>query len=647
MSNKFVDEVRSGPRLYDILTEDGNTTLYSKVQINKNYIPLVEGSKFGAKDANRIDNVNSLQSLEIVDMRLDMTLFKLGYVGFYDMFDTLDDVDGTKTNADVNTTNQDVTFNVGTYDITASADYTAVSTIRTNEEPSVGDRIDDTNEILAITTIGSQIEYDRTTPVQVVGSALSLNGNGSRKIVRLVNELLYILLHDGTGFKIFESANHGTTWTEKWQNTTYTGSIASLATDGVKLYVLQASSLANDIRTWNFNPSTYPSGSLNSAMVKIEDQTDVLNDSSIVVDGNGHIHVVYLSKNAPFPTSDNMRYSKSIDEGETWETPTQLTPYNNATQNHVKVSIAINNLGYPTIVSSYTSSTTKIIYVTRYDGASWTSSHNGSGEIVTSSTNTETDPCIDVSKGGTVVVVWRSGSLASGFGIYLSYSLDNGVTWSTPLEIWGSVATQTGFKPIVTIDKNGLAYIVFYGEDTATQTWYGIYYKTYDIGLDDLSARLVINESTTTNDLNPSVVSNFRDFTNPMVVFQDGDNSDIKFSGKWTEGSIVYELDLQSNITVVEDEVLEVYPSAYPYETLTMKEQSFIIQAESVLTKLYLKSGTSADFEVYINDVLATLIEDDGLELTYESISVDSPDIVLKVNGKDSAVLDNALFAVA
>jgi len=95
----------------------------------------------------QVSKVNAYQSLETTKLRMELLLTQLNSVGFYDLFDTLDDINLGSTKATVDIVAQDVTFSAEPYNLTVASDVTSSTTVTTKETATIGDKIDDTNVI--------------------------------------------------------------------------------------------------------------------------------------------------------------------------------------------------------------------------------------------------------------------------------------------------------------------------------------------------------------------------------------------------------------------------------------------------------------------------------------------------------------------
>ena len=131
-------------------------------------------------------------------------------------------------------------------------------------------------------------------------------------------------------------------------------------------------------------------------------------------------------------------------------------------------------------------------------------------------------------------------------------------------------------------------------------------------------------------------------------LFMVGGDSDTIYQYSTVES--LFDLTLTSPITAIADDVLSVYPSAYPYDTLTMDSQQFAVTGDNSIVKLYTKdinNPLDLKYQVFINEVECSLIETLDYELTFELANINSDTIILKVNGKDGVVLDDLLVAIS
>jgi hypothetical protein len=118
-----------------------------------------------------------------------------------------------------------------------------------------------------------------------------------------------------------------------------------------------------------------------------------------------------------------------------------------------------------------THTVTRVTPVARVHGAGDTIVFCGFADLETIETESGHDarlfeaPSSTIDANGTIYVVWNDrpngpgGGFTNATRIYLSYSTDGGVTWSTPQVISGPIATNfmnDRFQPAIVADANGL-----------------------------------------------------------------------------------------------------------------------------------------------------------------------------------------------
>ena len=375
---------------------------------------------------------------------------------------------------------------------------------------------------------------DQTTPVQVVNAAYDTSGNGGRKIVRLDSGRLISTTYasGNSRVKFYFSDNDGDTWIE-FVNTNASTDVGAIATDGVNVYHLyyRGTSTLNAI---SFNGETVTAGTdVGGFPVSFDTGQTSFSGVSLAIAPNGDLHATWASKNATYPNSFNIRYSKSTDGGVTWGTVQQVTQSNSAGTDNKNPSIVIASNGLPVIIVEVVQPTQKYIYSMTTNGTTWSINLLFDG-----SNNTQSNPSADVLSDGTIIVAWHGtdSTDATFNNIRFSQSTDNGVTWSA-MEKLTSGNTVNRINASITRDKNDYKYIVY--DDNGTLKFL----------LNNGSWQATETIATGTN---PSTVSNYREFTKPLTLFDGG--SDVKFYGKWAEGTEtdVTTTDIRFNITPLE-----------------------------------------------------------------------------------------------
>ncbi len=173
----------------------------------------------------------------------------------------------------------------------------------------------------------------------------------------------------------------------------------------------------------------------------------------VAVDGAGTIYLIWLD-NSTMVTSEvwNIYFSRSMDEGITWSTPTRI--------NDVADKVDPDRTRYRTGI----------------DLATY--------------------------KNGTVYVVWADNRDGRKMYVYTRYSTDSGNTWLTPKNIRTSGATDYVEDPTIAIDDNGTVYAVWSDERTDNKVF--LYMASSTVGSSTWSANKPIYDKTTTSKVGQS-----------------------------------------------------------------------------------------------------------------------------------------------
>jgi len=402
---------------------------------------------------------------------------------------------------------------------------------------------------------------DRTTPVQVVGSAYTTSASG--RPIRLDSGRLISVMVDtvpNPDVIYWEySDDNGTTWNQLcFANNAYADGKPSMVTDGVNVHTLVLDGTSN-IRPYvfNFNGDTQTNIDILSTRVFVSPTESSMGECSVTIAPNGDLHASWSSKNATYPNSFNIRYSKSTDGGVTWDAPTQVTTINTGI-NFLTPSIVFTNSN-PYIVCRFDQASVENISIlttafTTHDSysgsmdASW-----GDSLIYSGGAYIQSNPSADVLSDGTIIVAWHGQDAVDNpqDNIRFSQSSDNGVTWSAMEKITSGSSFYKRY-PSITRDENDKIYIMFGKNDAVI---------AYDLTLIEGNSGSWGVEQPLTNrsgsgNVRASTVNNYRSFTKPLTIFQ-GDNTenDVKFYGEWTEGTELdlLDVDIRMNITPLID----------------------------------------------------------------------------------------------
>ncbi len=373
------------------------------------------------------------------------------------------------------------------------------------------------------------------TAVNVVASAYDTSGNGGRKVVGpLTNGWLVSVVYNSSVPQaiFYKSTDNGTTWSQLcFQNNTNFSNIA-LSFYGNKVYFLfQGSvgglySLAFDASTvTNINQTGY---------VSVDSQTSFGSGCSIAIDSLGTLHAAWCSKNATYPNSFNIRYSKSTDGGVTWATVTQVSNVNSSGSDNLTPCIIIKGDGYPAIVFSFAGgSAENDIMIRRYNGTSWLNT----AVYQVLAAYSQSNPCASVAPSGRIWCVWHGydSTDTAKLNIRYSYSDDGGATWLAAVKLT-SGNTYDQLRPVISIDKNNNVYVLWHGLDAAT--FHNIFRNIWTGSAFQGATKLTTN--TTANAIYPSSIdNNTMDFNllTPPMIYQDNQATAVKFSGTYIAGT--------------------------------------------------------------------------------------------------------------
>jgi hypothetical protein len=395
-------------------------------------------------------------------------------------------------------------------------------------------------------TLTTQTSYDRTTPVQVVGSAYSTAGNGGRKLVRLSNGWLVAgILDTGTPqLNLYLSDDNGATWTR-------TGYYSVSGLDGVALTSIGnvvhfvGCSTANGVKYGNADMTIQTDTAIST--IALESSWNDVQEPTITNDGT-NLYAAWASKNATYPNSFNIRYSKSTDGGATWDSVTQVTTINvsgSDYKNPCIVFITGTKVGVLYDFKVTSSGFSQISFREIDNGAL------GSQVVVHSdSTYTQANPCATVTSDGDIHVVWHGKDATDSTvdNIRYSKSTDNGVTWASETKL---TTGNTYFNQNASIgfDSSNNLYVMFQGKDASSGLYYRIKQVIYTTTWSSVNT---ITTNTTGSSASPSICENFNGFTEPLTIWLDNQDTDVKFYGEWTvtsESDTLTEVDVRMNIT--------------------------------------------------------------------------------------------------
>ncbi len=372
---------------------------------------------------------------------------------------------------------------------------------------------------------------DHSTPVTVVNANYDTSGNGGRKLVRLSNGwLVCAVISNGDTIRLYKSVDNGTTWGALGYRSINAGVQVAITSYGTMLHIMYnwASGTITNVDTFdalNANGGTWNTFAGWVSKNIDSSQSSIGTGISIAVDSSGNLYAAWASKNATYPNSSNIRYSKSTDGGATWATPTQITTINNSNSNYHAPCIVLAGTT-PIIFTQYIDYTTYTIKAYVFT-SSWTEKN-----VYQAANYIQADPCAVVDGNGHIHVVWtgRDSTDADYLNIRYSKSTDGGATWSSPIKLTnGNLYRQT--RPSITCDKSNRIYVVWAGDTPDTP---GNNFALRQIVYDGTWGSItdVVEGAASNNDV--STCENYKDFTQPLTIWAVVGSS-VKFRGVWRE----------------------------------------------------------------------------------------------------------------
>ncbi len=385
-----------------------------------------------------------------------------------------------------------------------------------------------------LTESGSTV-YDRTTPVQVIGSAYDTSGNGGRRLVRLDSGSFISELSLATDVRLLKSYD-GITWSYLVSTGTSSVTGSSVATDGEYMYQMRCSTGKAYLKVYDED------GILQGAQYILESTSGTTGNCSLAIsDDKTKITAVWSIKNSPYTSSFNIRAIQgTILAGIiTWSSAEQLTSANDGGTDNTNPSVVYKADGYPTILYGFANPVVQsLIYCKHFNGSIWTTS-----SVTALSAYVQSNPSADVLSDGTIVVAWygKDATDTTQSNIRFSESVDNGVTWSAVLKLTTGNTISGYFAPSISRNTDDEIFVLCHkavagNPNQITQLKY-------------ISSWVESNITTqsTGSALYPSTCSNFRDYEEVLTIWKDNEDTDVKFYGKWTE--VEYEQ------TILADEV--------------------------------------------------------------------------------------------
>jgi len=427
----------------------------------------------------------------------------------------------------------------------------------------------------------AQTTFDHTTPVQVVNQAYSTQGNGGRKVVVLDNGWIITALFDSSvnNLRVYKSENEGDTFTLLTSYGYGQAFDIAMVSEGTNVYIaIQPNAATTSNVYFEFDAETVgsaiaPVGNLDTGQSEMK-----FGISLAISDDNTKITATWSSKNSSYPNSFNIRAVQgSISNGSvSWASVVQTNTLNTVGRNHTTpVAVYVNGLATITHKYEIDGSLSQILFRTSpdwgtiktiYNGGSHTQS-NPSLTFIPSSVATKINASYT---SGLLVFAWHGSdsTYASVDNIRCKASSDNGVNWfdfgvTNELITAQNIASQK--ETSISWNNDGDVFIV----------WSGIVGGAYNIRLIERNVSTgygsiqEVTSQTANNIRHPNSCDNFHDFNNPLTIYQDAVDSDVKFYGEWFIGTEIAVTEIDTRIKMSQSD-----PITSVFSYLRTKEQA-------------------------------------------------------------------------
>lgn len=407
----------------------------------------------------------------------------------------------------------------------------------------------------------------------------STSGSG-RKLVRLTNGWIVSSILDATAetktIYYYLSKDNGATWECLCFSSHGTASNVSWAitSKGTKVYTIICKD-SSVLFQPGIDVTTQKNVDINSETLPLDSGQTSTKGCSIEVSADGIIHAAWSTKNSTYSTFYNIRYSKSIDDGISWDPIAQVTTYGE----YIFPSIVIRNEN-PIIIyeGQYYN-----IGCLRWNGSSWVSN-----DICYTSSFYQNKPSAIVTSDGNIHVVWHGtdSTEKNTYNIRYSKSTDGGATWSTVTKLT-SGKSYDQMNPTITADRENNLYVLFDGETNAGEMQ--IKMMIYKDGSWGEVKDLTSNVGTMFR--YPSTCINFTDFISPLCIYQDDQTGTVRFVGTFS-GDTTY--------TATNLESAKMYPVIFEAKDNTGYTSTYYVEACTKAAIPILSSGQITDSTIVI-----------------------------------------------
>ena len=319
-------------------------------------------------------------------------------------------------------------------------------------------------------------------------------------------------------------------------DTGITVGIFSVASTGTKIYLIYT----NGISMYYVFFDALIQSNISIIGTNFESTQTNFNGISLAINDLGtELHACWSSKNATYPNSFNIRYSKgtiAVDGSVSWGTVVQCTVYNTTGQDNTNPSITICADTTPRVIYNVVSGVNYYIRQTTLPSVTQQTVYAGTTYAQSSPSAIFVPTSINGLANGRIWCAWSGldATDTTKYNIRSSYSDDSGVTWSAMVKVTsGNVYHRSSTS--ITCNKNNEIDVMYMNTDAST--FYNIS-KTKNIG-GAWGSATQITTNTTNNAMYPTTIYDATfNFTEPLFIYQNFQTAKVGFYGTWTVTTI-------------------------------------------------------------------------------------------------------------
>jgi len=317
------------------------------------------------------------------------------------------------------------------------------------------------------------------------------------------------------------------------------------------------------------------------------------NTSKIVVDRNGIIHVVWSDARND---AGDIYFSKSTNGGNTFSESKKVndSPQGQGTQTYPCIVLDGNRNIYVSWIDNRNGTNMYDVYFSKSeDGGSVFKSNIKLGQISTNLSSTPTRGItmavgLNKNMNGYIIYVGFEVVTSGMSDIYLTRSIDNGTTFSTPVII-NDVTIDDQSSPKIDVNGRGDLYVMW--QDKRNATDYDIYLaKSTDNGV-IFEKSIVVNDIKTSDQGNFTITGATNIWSNLTFIVDGEGNVFAAWNDKRSGDFDIYYTKSIIKYTKTNLDNIVAYPNPLNYSTSNSKTVSFVGLTDDSIVRIYNVAG--------------------------------------------------------